>query len=75
MVFFFICGVVHYQFSSALKLAKKYEIKHWSRSSKTINWAADSLQINHVTSMSWHTSPRYGYVVLVSGYPILTAVN
>ena len=75
MVFFFICGVVHYQFSSALKLAKKYEIEHWSRSSKTINWSADSFQINHVTSMSWHTSPRYGHVILVSGYPILTAVN
>ena len=31
------------------KLAKKYEIEHCSRSSKTINWSADSFQINHVT--------------------------
>ena len=66
---------VHYQFSPALKLARKYEIEHWSRSSKTINWSADSFQINHVTSMSWHMSPRYRHVILVSGYPVLTAVN
>ena len=25
--------------------------------------------------MSWHTSRRYGHVILVSGYPVLTAVN
>ena len=68
-------GCVHYQFSCALKLARKYEIEHWSRSSKTINWSADRFQINHVTSMSWHMSPRYGHVILVSGYPVLTAVN
>ena len=65
---------VHYQFSCAPKLAKKYEID-CSRSSKTINWSADSFQINHVTSMSWHMSPRYGHGILVSGYPVLTAVN
>ena len=58
---------VHYQFSCAPKLAKKYEIEHGSRSSKTINWSADSLKINHVTSMSWHMSPRYGDGILVSG--------
>ena len=57
------------------KLAKKYEIEHCSRSSKTINWSADSFQINHVTSMNWHMSPRYGHVILVSGYPVLTAVK
>ena len=50
---------VHYQFSCASKLARKYGIEHWSRSSKTINWSAGSFQINHVTSMSWHMSPRY----------------
>ena len=54
---------VHYQFSCALKLA-----------SKTINWSADNFQINHVTSMSWHRSLRYGHVILLSGYPVLTAV-
>ena len=69
----FIC--VHYQFSCAPKLARKYEIEHWSRSSKTINWSADSFQINHVTSMSWHMSPRCGHGILVSGYPVLTAVS
>ena len=68
-------GYVHYQFSSALKLARKYEIKHWSRSSKTIKKSADSFQINHVISMSWHMNPRYSHVILVSGYPVLTAVN
>ena len=46
-----------------------------SRSSKIINWSADSFQINHVTSMSWHMSPRYGHGILVSGYSVLTAVN
>ena len=35
---------MHYQFSRALKLARKYEIEHWSRSSKTINWSADSFK-------------------------------
>ena len=57
------------------KLARKYETEHWSRSSKIINWSADSFQINHVTSMSWHMSPRYGHWSLVSGYPVLTAIN
>ena len=66
---------VHYQFSCAPKLAKKYEIEHCSRSSKTINWSADSFQINHVTSMSWHMSPRYVHVIPVSGYLVLTAVS
>ena len=66
---------VHYQFSCALKLARKYEIEHFSWSIKTINWSADSFQINHVTSMSWHISPQYGHVILVSGHPVLTAVN
>ena len=32
-----------------------------SRSSKTINRSAVSFQINHVTSMSWHMTPRYGH--------------
>ena len=60
----------HYQFSCALKLARKDEIEHW-----TINGSADSFQINHLTSMSWQMSPRYGHVIMVSGYPVLTAVN
>ena len=46
---------MHYHFFCAPTLARKYEIKHWLRSSKTINWSADSFQINHVTSMSLHT--------------------
>ena len=66
---------VHYQFSCALKLARKYEIEHWSWGSKTINWSVDNFQINHVTSMSWHMSPQFGHVILISGYPVLTAVN
>ena len=56
---------VHYQFSCAPKLARKaarkYEIEHCSRSRKTINWSADNFQTSHVTSMSWHMSPRYGH--------------
>ena len=42
---------MQYQFSCAPKLARKYEIEHCSRSSKTINWSAESFQIN--------TSPRW----------------
>ena len=46
---------------------------------KTINNDARALQ-NHkikikITSMSWHMSSRYGPGILVSGYPVLTAVN
>ena len=68
-------GCVYYQLSCALKLARKYEIERWSRPSKTINWSVGTFQIKHVTSMSWHMSPRYGDVILLSGYPVLTAVN
>ena len=63
---------MHYQFYCALKLARKYEIEHWSLPSKTVNWPADNFRINHVTSMSWHRSLRYGHVILLSGYPVLT---
>ena len=28
-----------------------------------------------VTSMGWQLSPRYGHVILVGGYPVLTAVS
>ena len=66
---------MHYQFPCAPKLARKYEIEHWSRASKTVNWSADRFKTNHVTSMSWHISPRYGHVIMVSGYPVLTSVN
>ena len=61
---------VHYQFSCAPTLARKYEIEYWLQSSKTIKWSADSFQINHITSMSWHMSLQYGHVILVSGYPL-----
>ena len=43
----------HYEFSCAPKLARKYEIEHWSQSSKTIKWSANNFQINHVTSPRW----------------------
>ena len=65
---------VHYQFSCAPKLAKSMRL-NIVRDLVKINWSADSFQINHVTSMSWHMSPRYGHGILVSGYPVLTAVN
>ena len=42
---------LHYQFSCAPKLARKYGIEQWSRSSKTINWSASSFQI--ITSPRW----------------------
>ena len=37
-----------------------------------INWSADSFQINHVTSMSCHMSPRYGHGILIKGSLIIT---
>ena len=43
-------GCVHDQFSCALKLARKNEIKHWSRSSKTTGQRTASKQI---TSPWW----------------------
>ena len=42
---------VHYQFSCAFKLARKYKIELWSWSSQAINWSADSFQKN--TSRRW----------------------
>ena len=41
---------------------------------KTSNLSADNLK-KYLTSMGQHLSPRYGQVILVSGYPVLTAVN
>ena len=49
---------VHSQFSCAPKLAKKYEIEHCSRSSKTIYWSADSFQINHVPALRYPSRER-----------------
>ena len=60
---------VHHPPLCAPKLARKYEIEHWSQSGKTINWSVYSFRINHVTSMSWHMSLQCGHVMLVSGYP------
>ena len=37
---------------------------------KTSNLSADK----YLTSMGRHLSPRYGQVILVRGYPVLTAV-
>ena len=69
---------------------RKYEIEHWSRSSKTINRSSDSFQINHVTlkrrdSSKWWNlfescaltthCQQYGHVILVSCYPVLTPVS
>ena len=41
---------------------------------KTSNLSADNFK-KYLTSMGRHLSPRYGQVILVSGYPVLTAVN
>ena len=40
---------VHYQFSCALKLSRKYENEHWSWSSETMNSSADSFQLDELT--------------------------
>ena len=44
------------------------------RSLKANNWSAKNLKYT-LTSMSWHLSPCYGHVTLVSGYLVLTSVN
>ena len=41
---------------------------------KASNLSAGNFK-KHSTSMGRHLSPRYGQVILVSGYPVLTAVN
>ena len=55
-------------------------MNHWKK--KT--WACDHLKLvicqritskKYSTSMGRHLSPQYGQVILVSGYPVLTAVN
>ena len=38
------------------------------------NLTADNFK-KYSTSMGQHLSPRYGQVILVSGYPVLTSVN
>ena len=38
------------------------------------NFTADNFK-KYSTSMGQHLSPRYGQVILVRGYPVLTAVN
>ena len=38
---------VHFQFSCALKLARKYEIEYW-----TINWSSDSFRINYLDELT-----------------------
>ena len=42
---------------------------------KIHNLVSGQLKKKHLTSMSFNLSPRYGHVVLVSGYLDLTAVN
>ena len=41
---------------------------------KTSNLSADNFK-KYLTSMGQHLSQQYGQVILVSGYPVLTAVN
>ena len=41
---------------------------------ETGNLLADNFK-KYSTSMGRHLSPRHGQVILVSGYPVLTAVN
>ena len=44
------------------------------RSFETGNLLVDNFK-KYSTSTGGHLSPRYGQVILVSGYPVLTAVN
>ena len=41
---------------------------------KTSNLSVDNFK-KYLTSMGQHLSPRYGQMILVSEYPVLTAVN
>ena len=38
-------------------------VKQWTRQRTASN------------SVSWHMSPQYGHMIVISGYPVLTAVN
>ena len=42
---------------------------------KELTTAQRKTSKEHVTSISWHLSPQYSHVTLVSRYPILTEVN
>ena len=53
-----------------IRIFKKWACDHL----KTSNLSADNFK-KYSTSMGRHLSPRYGQVILVSGYPVLTAVN
>ena len=62
----------HKQYIS-YELRKKIELEPaitW----KLVYLSADNFK-KYLTSMGRHLSPRYGQVILVSGYPVLTAVN
>ena len=57
-----------------------FHMNHWKkmnlslRSFETGNLSADNFK-KYSTSMGGHLSPWYGQMILVSGYPVLTAVS
>ena len=49
-------GCVHYQFSCALKLARKYKTEHWSRPSKTTGQRTASIKSRHLDELTHEPS-------------------
>ena len=67
-------GCVHYQFSCALKLARKNEIEHWSRSSKTTGQRTASKYIMSPWWVdTWALDTAMWYLSVAVAF--LTAVN
>ena len=59
-----------------LKYCKEIHLGLSLRSVENSYSSADALKTTeHATSMGQHLSPRYGHVILVSRYLVLTAVN
>ena len=49
-------GCVHYQFSCALKLARKYKTEHWSLPSKTTGQRTASIKSRHLDELTHEPS-------------------
>ena len=58
--------------SSAMNHCKKINLS--LQSFETGNLSADYFK-KYSSSMGRHLGPRYGQVILVNGYPVLTSVN
>ena len=72
------------QFKIKILIVRHINTTYFTRILKKWTWACDHLKTSnlsadnfkkYLTSMGRHLSRRYSQVILVSGYPVLTAVN